>query len=41
MRITRRRFFAGAAGMAATLAAPATVRAQAKPYAGQTLNVFT
>lgn len=41
MRMTRRRFLAAAAGALAAAAAPVPVRAQAKPYAGQTLNVFT
>ncbi len=39
MRLTRRRLLAG--GVAAALGAPGPLRAQAKPYAGQTLTVFT
>src|SRR5262245_9628 len=39
MRLARREVLAG--GMAAAMARPTGARAQAKPYAGQTLTVFT
>ena len=41
MRMTRRQILAGAGGVAAGIAVPSVLRAQAKPYAGQTLTVFT
>ena len=41
MRLTRRQLLAGTGGTAAALSFPAVLRAQAKPYAGQTLTVFT
>src|SRR5262245_42696070 len=41
MRTTRRQILAGASGAAAALVFPSVLRAQAKPYAGQTLTVFT
>src|SRR5262249_48604670 len=40
MRVTRRQFLAGTAAVAA-LGLPSHARAQAKPYAGQTLTLFT
>lgn len=43
MRLTRRHFLKGAAAgaVASTAALPVAGRAQAKPYAGQTITVFT
>jgi len=41
MRTTRRQLLAGAGGVAAALAVPSVLGAQAKPYAGQTATVFT
>src|SRR5262245_2873974 len=41
MRTTRRQLLAGAGGAAAGVAVPSVLPAQPKPYAGQTLTVFT